>query len=107
MTAPRLEAGRERPQPIHTREFVVARVPTRRPVLSIMAEIADHDPRRAWDAFYARSAVLPDEPEPLAAACVAVLHDLAESGSVLELAVGHGRIAIPLATSGVTVDGID
>jgi SAM-dependent methyltransferase len=72
-----------------------------------MTEMADHDPRRAWDAFYSRSAVLPNEPEPLAQACVAVLRDLADDGPALELAVGHGRIAIPLARTGVEVDGID
>ena len=72
-----------------------------------MTEIADYDARRAWDAFYSRSAVLPDEPEPLAQACVDVLRDLADDGPALELAVGHGRIAIPLAASGVAVDGID
>lgn len=32
---------------------------------------------------------------------------LAGDGPALELAVGHGRIAIPLSTSGVHVDGID
>jgi SAM-dependent methyltransferase len=72
-----------------------------------VTEVADYDPRRAWDAFYSRSAVLPDEPDPAAQACVAVLRDLADGGPVLELAVGHGRIAIPLARSGVEVDGVD
>ena len=72
-----------------------------------MAEMADYDARRAWDAFYARAAVLPDEPEPSDRECVAVLRDLAGGGRALELAVGHGRIAIPLSRSGVEVDGID
>lgn len=72
-----------------------------------MAEVANYDPRRAWDAFYSRAAVLSDDPEPLARACVEVLRDLADGGPALELAVGHGRIAIPLASSGVEVDGID
>ena len=70
-----------------------------------MADIAAQ--RRAWDAWYARSAVLPDEPEPDVEACVAVLRELADGGPALELAIGHGRIALPLAASGVEVDGID
>lgn len=72
-----------------------------------MTDVSGYDARRAWDAFYARSAVLPDEPEPAAHACVEVLRELAADGPVLELAVGHGRIAIPLSRSGVDVDGID
>jgi SAM-dependent methyltransferase len=38
---------------------------------------------------------------------VDVLHDLAGSGPVLELAVGTGRIAAPLAARGVPVSGIE
>jgi SAM-dependent methyltransferase len=72
-----------------------------------VTDIADFDPRRAWDALYARSAVVPDEPEPSVQACVAVLRELAGGGPALELAIGHGRIALPLAASGVDVDGID
>lgn len=72
-----------------------------------MTELSDYDARRAWDAIYSMSAVLPDQPEPGAQACVDVLRDLAGSGPALELAVGHGRIAIPLAATGIEVDGID
>ncbi len=72
-----------------------------------MTEIGSFDPRRAWDAFYAKSAPVPMEPRPSARACVSVLRDLAEDGPALELAVGSGRIAIPLAAGGVAVDGID
>jgi SAM-dependent methyltransferase len=72
-----------------------------------MTEIGSFDSRRAWDAFYAKSAPVPMEPSPSARACVSVLVDLAEDGPALELAVGSGRIAIPLAASGVAVDGID
>ena len=72
-----------------------------------MTEIAAYDPRRGWDALYARSGLVPDEPDPEVQAIVAVLRDLAGDGPALELAVGHGRIAIPLAASGVEVDGID
>lgn len=38
---------------------------------------------------------------------VAVLADLAAGGRVLELAVGTGRVALPLAARGLAVDGVD
>jgi SAM-dependent methyltransferase len=72
-----------------------------------MTETADDDVRRGWDALYASSGVVPEETEPEVEAIIAVLRDLAGDGPVLELAVGHGRIAIPLAASGLEVDGID
>ncbi len=40
-------------------------------------------------------------------ATVAFLAELAHGGSALELAIGTGRIALPLAATGVRVDGID
>ena len=40
-------------------------------------------------------------------ATVAFLARLARGGPALELAVGTGRIALPLAATGLTVDGID
>src|ERR1700688_2157564 len=40
-------------------------------------------------------------------ATVAFLRDLASGGPALELAIGTGRIALPLAATGVRVDGID
>src|SRR5947209_14188239 len=43
-----------------------------------------------------------DEP-----AAVAFLEQLAAGGPALELAIGTGRIALPLAARGVRVDGID
>lgn len=41
------------------------------------------------------------------AAAVAFLADLAAGGPALELAIGTGRIALPLAATGVRVDGIE
>ncbi|HEY5698777.1 MAG TPA: class I SAM-dependent methyltransferase, partial [Acidimicrobiales bacterium] len=38
---------------------------------------------------------------------IAFLADLAGDGPVLELAIGTGRIGLPLAATGVRVDGID
>jgi SAM-dependent methyltransferase len=72
-----------------------------------MTHVADYDARRAWDAIYARSAVIPDEPDAQSQACVEVLRDLAGDGPALELAIGHGRIALPLVAAGVDVDGVD
>lgn len=43
-----------------------------------------------------------DEP-----AAVAFLEKLVESGSALELGIGTGRIALPLAARGIRVDGVD
>jgi SAM-dependent methyltransferase len=41
------------------------------------------------------------------AATVAFLERLAQGGRALELAIGTGRVALPLAARGVPVDGID
>src|SRR6185369_6556020 len=40
-------------------------------------------------------------------AMVATLKDLAGSGPVLELGIGSGRVALPLAAQGLEVHGID
>jgi SAM-dependent methyltransferase len=40
-------------------------------------------------------------------ATVSFLAELARGGPVLELAIGTGRIALPLAATGIRVDGID
>ncbi|MDF2760118.1 MAG: methyltransferase, partial [Thermomicrobiales bacterium] len=40
-------------------------------------------------------------------AAVAFLDELAGGGPALELAVGTGRIALPLADRGIRVDGVD
>jgi SAM-dependent methyltransferase len=40
-------------------------------------------------------------------AAVAFLEELADGGPALELAVGTGRIALPLAARGIRVDGVD
>jgi hypothetical protein len=39
--------------------------------------------------------------------CVAFLASIAGNGPLLELAIGTGRIALPLASEGISVDGID
>ena len=40
-------------------------------------------------------------------AAVALLADLAQGGKALELAIGTGRIALPLAARGLAVEGVD
>ena len=60
------------------------------PVLSFGADATERHDRRG------------DEPE-----AVAFLEELAGPGPALELAIGTGRIALPLAARGLRVDGID
>src|SRR5262249_39630314 len=48
-----------------------------------------------------------DEPRGDEDAAVAFLAGLAGDGAALELAIGTGRIALPLAARGVRVDGVD
>ena len=74
--------------------------------IASMVEMAGFDPRRKWDRSYSRVGPVP-EPGPQERAIVGVVRELAGDGPVLELAVGDGRIAIPLAATGVEVDGID
>ena len=68
--------------------------------------MAGFDARHGWDRWYGQFGPV-GEPGPETRAIVAVLRDLAGDGPVLELAVGDGRVAIPLAASGLQVDGID
>src|SRR5256885_13614906 len=42
-----------------------------------------------------------------ASAAVAVLAELAGKGRALELGIGTGRVALPLAAAGVMVEGVD
>lgn len=63
------------------------------PVLSFGDTVAEE---------YDRKHVRGDEPET-----VAFLAELASGGRALELAIGTGRIAIPMARAGITVDGIE
>ena len=65
----------------------------------------DYEPVMSFDAETAArydSQVRGDE-----TATVAFLERLAQGGSALELAIGTGRIGLPLAACGITVDGID
>lgn len=66
----------------------------------------DYDPRMSFDAaeaaVYDQIDVRGDED-----ATAAFLAELAGNGPALELAIGTGRIALPLAACGIRVDGID
>lgn len=65
----------------------------------------DFDP---WTSFGAQVASGYDEnPRGDEEATVACLRELAGEGPALELAIGTGRIALPLAATGVRVDGIE
>lgn len=66
---------------------------TYKPEMSFGDQVAD---------TYDETAVRGDEE-----ATVACLAQLARGGRALELAIGTGRVAIPLAATGIPVDGID
>ncbi|GLZ33447.1 methyltransferase [Lentzea sp. NBRC 105346] len=60
------------------------------------------------DSFGADSAeTYDDNPRGDEGVAVALLAELAGPGPALELAIGTGRIALPLAAKGIRVDGID
>lgn len=63
------------------------------------------DPATSFGPYVARR--YDDEPRGDEAECVDFLAGLAGDGPALELAVGTGRIALPLAERGVRVDGIE
>jgi hypothetical protein len=65
----------------------------------------DYEPGMSFDEDAA--AVYDDELRGDEDAAVAFLEALAGGGPALELAIGTGRIALPLAATGVRVDGID
>ena len=65
----------------------------------------DYEPRTSFGADTA--ATYDDDPRGDEGETVAFLEQLAGGGPVLELAIGTGRIAIPLAARGLAVDGID
>ena len=70
-----------------------------------MAGVQDYDPMLSFGEEVA--VLYDDEPRGDEADAVQFLSKLADDGRALELAVGTGRIALPLAAAGVPVDGID
>jgi hypothetical protein len=67
--------------------------------------VRDYDPMLSFGPDTA--ATYDEEPRGDEDAAAAFLHRLAGDGAALELAIGTGRIALPLAARGVRVDGID
>jgi hypothetical protein len=65
----------------------------------------DFDPFKAFGAEVADS--YDDAPRGDEAAAVAFLEHLAHGGPALELAIGTGRIGLPLAERGIRVDGVE
>lgn len=64
----------------------------------------DYDPR---STFADEAAAIAHDQRGDEQESVALLAELAGDGRALELAIGTGRIALPLAATGLTVDGID
>jgi hypothetical protein len=65
----------------------------------------DFDPFKAFGEEVANS--YDDAPRGDEAAAVAFLEHLAQGGPALELAIGTGRIGLPLAARGIRVDGVE
>ena len=93
----------------------LGRVPTPRAALEILG--ASDDPpceAHVMDGFDPATSFGPavaarydDHLRGDESAAASFLHDLAAGGRALELAIGTGRIALPLAALGVPVDGIE
>src|SRR5215217_5050673 len=67
--------------------------------------VKDYDPIMSFGEDVAK--MYDDEQRGDENAAVAFLEKLAGGGPALELAVGTGRIALPLAARGIRVDGVD
>jgi SAM-dependent methyltransferase len=67
--------------------------------------VKNYHPMVSFDAESAE--IYDDEPRGDEEQAVAFLRDHAAGGPALELAIGTGRIGLPLAAAGVRVDGID
>ena len=65
----------------------------------------DYEPIMSFGEDVAKS--YDDEPRGDEDAAVAFLEKLADGGLALELAIGTGRIALPLTARGILVDGVD
>jgi hypothetical protein len=71
----------------------------------LIGAVEGYEPMASFDE--AAAEIYDDSPRGDEAAAVAFLADLAGGGPALELAIGTGRIALPLAARGVSVRGID
>jgi Methyltransferase domain len=67
--------------------------------------VKDYEPARSFDEDAAE--IYDDEPRGDEPETVAFMERMARGGPALELAIGTGRIALPLTARGIRVDGID
>jgi SAM-dependent methyltransferase len=67
--------------------------------------VKDYEPIMSFGEDVAKT--YDDEPRGDEDAAVAFLEKLAGGGPALELAIGTGRIALPLSARGIPVDGVD
>jgi len=67
--------------------------------------VKGYEPMDSFDE--AAADIYDDEPRGDEESTVALLGELAWGGPALELAIGTGRIAVPLAALGIRVDGVD
>ena len=65
----------------------------------------NYEPGMSFDE--AAAEIYDDEPRGDEEAAVSFLEQIVAGGPALELAIGTGRIALPLAARGIRVDGID
>lgn len=127
---PRLRSGDDRERhpgadgPVHHPRMMLHRGPVYRPAARSAAgdthaaagglrAVAWHDPGsmkdyQPIDSFTEEtSAGYDDQLRGDEDQTVAVLEELARGGPALELAIGTGRVALPLAARGIRVDGVD
>jgi SAM-dependent methyltransferase len=71
----------------------------------LIGAVEGYEPMASFDD--AAAEIYDDSPRGDESSAVAFLAALAGDGPALELAIGTGRIALPLAASGVRVEGID
>jgi len=77
----------------------------RRHARELLARVEDYEPMTSFGEDVAET--YDDAPRGDESVAVAFLEGLAQGGPALELAIGTGRIALPLAERGLRVDGID
>ena len=75
------------------------------PARAVLPPVENFDPRQSFAEDTA--AVYDDDVRGDEAETVACLHELARGGPALELAIGTGRIGLPLAVRGIRVDGVE
>src|SRR5215207_11587116 len=104
-TGPRQDAG---PAAVRLQPAQPQRVPAARHAAGLAQwedSVKDYEPIMSFGEDVAK--MYDDVQRGDEITAVAFLEKLAGSGPALELAVGTGRIALPLAARGIRVDGVD